>query len=168
MADRVSITVQQTWAVTISLYKEKIKYMLEVFKEKMGNLKNPEWFFNNNVKAFDLSSEENKLVIRVMENAEVLQDKVLDTPMGKGRVKDMKTATKLALCLVNYPGLLFDSANISVRDMEKILALPRGSVYLDLKEPLPYLFKVQAKTGSGVLLNTSTDVNIWFFTGRRL
>lgn len=140
--------------------------MLELFKDKVGEIKDPESFFNHNLKAFDLSSEDNKLVLRVMEGA-VMDGKTLITPMGKGRATDLKTATKLALCLINYTGFLFSAANVSVRDLCKILVLPRGSLYIEMQEPFQYLFQVHARTASGVLLNSSTDVNIWYFTGRR-
>lgn len=140
--------------------------MLELFKDKVGEVKDPESFFNHNLKAFDMSIEDNKLVVQVMENATV-EGNVLVTPMGKGRITDLKTATKLALCLINYTGFLFSAANVSVRDLNKILLLPRGSLYIELKEPFPYLFQVHARTGSGMLLSCSTDVNIWYFTGRK-
>lgn len=140
--------------------------MLTIFKEKIGELRNPEVFFDWNIKTFDMQSEENRLVVRVLENGEITESGVFISPFGKGKLTDIKTSTKLALCLVNYPGFLFDSRNVSTRDMTKVLVLPRGSIYIELTEPYQYLFKVNARTSSGVLMSSSTDINVWYFSGR--
>lgn len=139
--------------------------MLTVFKEKIGEVRSPEKFFDYNMSSFDFEQEENKLVVSVMESA-VVEGDVLVTPLGKGNISDLRTATKLALCLVNYPGFLFDAKGLSVQELSKILLLPDGSLYLELKEPFQYLFQVKARTTSGIRLDSSTDVNIWYFTGR--
>lgn len=139
--------------------------MLTVFKEKIGEVRSPEKFFDYNLPTFDFSKEDNKLVMRVMENAYVEGD-ILVTPLGEGSVTDLRTSTKLALCLVNYPGFLFEATGVSTQDLSKIMLLPDGSLYLQLTEPFQYLFQVNARTASGIRLTSSTDVNIWYFTGR--
>lgn len=136
--------------------------MLTVYK-KSSNCKDSERFFDYNVKSFDLGSATNELILSVMDRAQYLGGDLLETPFGKVRTKDLSSATKLALCLVNYPGFVFRSASLDKRSLERILTLPDGQLLLELQHPLTYLFKVNIKTGDGFKLHTSTDINVWYF-----
>jgi hypothetical protein len=136
--------------------------MLIVYKKKSAEDRYADYFFDSNIKSFNLSSEVSSMILQVMDKVIVGQG-TLASPYGIITPKDLSSPCKLAMCLVNYPGFVFKSGQLRAQDMEKILKLPTGQLQLTLTEPIPYLYEVNIKTGDSYWLRTSTDINVWYF-----
>lgn len=139
--------------------------MLRISKTMNTKINNPETFFNEHVKRFRTKTKDMEQILWNMELTSYLGDNVIQTRYGRGLLTDLKVATKLALCLTSYPALTFSDWGCSDKDMELILNLPAGTLYLARTKPFKYYFTIKATTDAHELLMSSTDLNVYLLTG---
>lgn len=140
--------------------------MLSVCKdETWSKVHDPEKFFNNNARRFDLAGEEYKNILYAFGRNTYINRDTIQTPYGKATLRELPVSCKLALCLVSYPAILFDGRWCSTKDLEKLLTLPDGNILLSEDLVLDYWFPIKATTTERAILESSTDLMIYLKRG---
>lgn len=136
--------------------------MLKVhLSEKWQPANSAESFFNTHLACFDFESNRSYTIFRMFGRNVYLGGHQVRTPYGAAHITEIPTATKLALCLVQFPSALFDGRSICAKSLEKILNLPDGNLLMGAMTSLPYYFPIQVMTDERVIFEGSTDLMIY-------
>lgn len=139
--------------------------MLRLYREKPGNVKDPEKFLRIYKDYILYNRRVCADVLREIENVELLSDNRIRTFAGVGELDDLKTVTKICLCATAYPVEIFPCINLRTEDLEKVMKLKDGSIYVEMQEPARYFFTMGAMADTGERIQNSTDLNLWYFRG---
>lgn len=135
--------------------------MLKVYRHAGTTVNNTERFFNQNIKRFDISTEKAQGLLWSISRTRYLGDGKISTPYGKGNLCELDIPSKLALCLLEFPTMVFTDWGCDDKAMEIILNLPDGNLLLTRTQPYSYYFKVRCAIGGKRIATSSTDLNIY-------
>lgn len=135
--------------------------MLKVYRHVGTTVNNTERFFNQNIKRFDISTEKAQGLLWSISRTKYLGGGKISTPYGKGDLRELDIPSKLALCLLEFPSMVFTDWGCSDKAMEIILNLPEGNLLLTRTQPYSYHFKVRCAVDGKRVATSSTDLNIY-------
>lgn len=136
--------------------------MLIICKSDSERVYSAEHVFNQRIEAIKKMPE---VLTATLESFGYRWDgEYVHSVFGTAKLTDIKIACKLAVCLQLYTGLLFDTYGVSVTDLYKVLLVDTGRLLVRIDSPLRRLTPLNARTESGVLLNNTTDLNVYLFS----
>lgn len=135
--------------------------MLRVYRKADKNVYDTERFFNQNIKRFDIASEEAQRLLWKISRTLYEGNGKISTPFGNGTLKELDIPCKLALCLMEFPTMLFCDWGCSENAMETILNLNDGSLLITRKKPYSYYFGVKCLVNGKKVITSSTELNIF-------
>lgn len=137
--------------------------MLKVYRKVNSKVYNAEYFFNQNIKRFDVASGCAEKLLWTLSRVKYEGAYTILTPYGKGALKDLDVPCKLALCLLEFPTIVFSDWGCSEKAMEVILKLPEGSLLLTRSSPYSYYFGVKCAINGKRLVTSSTELNTYMY-----
>lgn len=135
--------------------------MLRIYKGDSTGTSSAEYVFNTRVQRVLLHKE---LVTPILQEFGYywIGDDVM-SPFGKGKLTEISIACKLSVCLLLFPGLIFNTYGVAVKDIGKILKSQSGNLCCDIKTPVPYYQLISAVTAEGRPLRDTTELNLYLF-----
>ena len=136
--------------------------MLTIYKTDLEKVYNAEYVFNQRLPTIKRMTS--VLIPTLKEFGYNWDGKYVHSAFGTAQLTDIKIACKLAVCLQLFGGLLFDTYGVSESDIYKVLSVNTGRLLIKLDTPLRRFMPLQARTGSGVSINTTTELNVYLFS----
>lgn len=137
--------------------------MLKVYRKVNSKIYNAEHFFNQNIKRFDVANAYTEKLLWTLSRTKYEGANIILTPYGKGALKDLDVPCKLALCLLEFPTLVFSDWGCGEKAMEVILNLHNGSLLLTRSSQYTYYFGVKCVINGKRLVTSSTELNTYMY-----